>query len=378
MEQADATLPMAERSERLAELLRAEMRHGPIPFARFMEVALYHPDLGYYEGGEDVVGRRGDFVTSVSVGSVFGELLACYFCDWREHRMHGAWQIVEGGAHDGQLALDILNWLRHHAAATYDQLEYWLLEPSPRRRTWQAATLAGHQARVRWARTWEELPAEGVTGVVFANELLDAMPVHRLAWNAASGSWLEWGVGATAEGFRWERMPLSAGLRGRSELLPSTPPELARVIPDGYATEVSPLAAEWWQRAATALRAGQLMTLDYGCSQADELAPWRPDGTLRAYRAQAAESDVLEEPGERDLTAHVHFGRLCAIGEKAGLRTECLTTQGRFFVSLFQRLSGAGDTCANWSPAERRQLQTLIHPGQFGQAFKVLVQTRDG
>ncbi len=202
------------------------------------------------------------------------------------------------------------------------------------------------------------------------------MPVHRLAWDAASQSWHEWGVGATAEGFRWERMPLSAMLREKTDLLPAVPEGLAKVMPDGFTTELSPLATEWWERAANVLQMGQLMTLDYGYTAEEELAPWRPKGTLRSYHAQVSDDHVLEGPGTRDLTAHVNFGRLLATGEKAGLRTDCLTTQGRFFGGLLQRLSGTGETCANWSPAERRQFQTLTHPGQFGQAFKVLVQAR--
>jgi SAM-dependent MidA family methyltransferase len=369
--------PAAERSAQLTQLLRREISGSPISFARFMELTLYHPSLGYYGCSENPIGRAGDFITSVSVGRVFGALLACHFQDWHEQHPHPAWQIVEGGAHDGQLAVDILTWLRTHAPDSYARLAYWLLEPSSRRQTWQASRLAGHRDRVRWARSWDELPAGDLCGAIFANELLDAMPAHRLAWDAKQRCWCEWGVAVHGDAFVWERMPLSASLRERTDLLPAVPEGLAEVMPDGFTTELSPLATEWWGRAANALQSGQLMTLDYGYTAEEELAPWRPNGTLRSYRAQVSDDRVLEAPGTRDLTAHVNFGRLLAIGERAGLRTELVTTQGRFLGGLLQRLSGAGDTCADWSPAERRQLQTLTHPSQFGQAFRVLIQARD-
>src|SRR5437764_6354787 len=177
-----------------------------MPFVRFMDLALYCPVYGYYEKEGDTIGRRGDFYTNVSVGTLFGELLALQFAQWLrdcqdqspEYEVKGTAgrgiQILEAGAHDGQLAADILAWLRSQQPQVCDQLEYWILEPSPRRQQWQRQTLDPLGANVRWFGSWEEMPPGGVTGIIFSNELLDAMPVHRLGWDAGTGMWFEWGV----------------------------------------------------------------------------------------------------------------------------------------------------------------------------------------
>src|SRR5580658_7725524 len=128
----------------LPEIIRAEAaKSGVMPFARFMELALYCPIHGYYEAQRDSVGRRGDFYTSVSTGELFGELLAFQFAGWLEglRMADGGWRIVEGGAHDGKLAKDILNWLRLNRPKLFGQIEYYIIEPSERRREWQRETL---------------------------------------------------------------------------------------------------------------------------------------------------------------------------------------------------------------------------------------------
>src|SRR5207247_134285 len=148
--------------------------------SRFMELALYCPNLGYYEQEGRRIGRRGDFYTSVSIGSLFGELLACTFVPWLEGQRSKLCQLVEAGAHDGQLAFDILSWMQQHHAKLFDALEYWLVEPSPRRRSWQGAKLDKFAGRIRWVETLPALPKDSVGGVIFCNELLDAFPVHRV------------------------------------------------------------------------------------------------------------------------------------------------------------------------------------------------------
>src|SRR5215472_13089530 len=126
----------------LAQVIRREIlaQGGIIPFVRFMELALYCPNLGYYEIKADNVGRRGDFYTSVSVGSLFGELLAYQFVEWREAIKPPKFHIVEAGAHNGQLAKDILAWLRSNRPSLFEKLEYVIVEPSPLRQQWQRET----------------------------------------------------------------------------------------------------------------------------------------------------------------------------------------------------------------------------------------------
>src|SRR5579863_10354473 len=137
-------------------------RTGPMTFARFMELALYCPNFGYYDRPDGTPGRDGDFYTSVSVGSLFGELLAWQFAEWLSAVPGKNRQIVEAGAHDGQLARDILNWLCGNRPELLASLEYWILEPSARRRQSQEKRLAEFGGTVKWFSGWEAVPASGV------------------------------------------------------------------------------------------------------------------------------------------------------------------------------------------------------------------------
>ena len=153
-----------------------------ISFARFMDLALYCPNSGYYEQTERRIGRTGDFFTSVSVGPLFGRLLAFQFAHWLEAL--GACEVTEAGAHNGQLAADILGWLRQARPRLFQQLRYRIIEPSASRRDWQQTKLADFAGQVEWAEDLPRLPARSWDGVMFANELLDAFPVHRLGLGA--------------------------------------------------------------------------------------------------------------------------------------------------------------------------------------------------
>jgi SAM-dependent MidA family methyltransferase len=451
----------------IREILKEAMaRDGVISFARFMELALYCPNFGYYERMEGAPGQKGDFYTSVSVGPLFGELLAAQFADWlkasaesgarsaefsassEEHAMgrDRSLQILEAGAHDGRLAADILRWLTAHEPELSKQVEYWILEPSAMRRKTQEATLGKFAGRVRWFGSWREVPAEGVRGVIFANELLDAMPVHRLGWDAAKREWFEWGVtmrgddlpnllwslkpispavsspsppvgervgmrgyqppAVHGEEFVWARMefaiqgragaPLPAanvldafGLSGsgvsnadNSTSAPGnfalrTPhSELLKVLPDGFTTEICPAATEWWRAAARALKAGKLMTFDYGLAAEQFFTPERREGTLRAYYRHHQSNDLLARPGEQDLTAQVNFTAISAAGESEGLNTETLTCQGQFLVGVVGKNCCDQPAVKEWTPSRVRQFQTLTHPEHLGRAFRVLVQGR--
>ncbi len=195
----------------LRDILRREIETcGAISFARFMELSLYCPGFGYYERIADTPGRQGDFYTSVSVGGLFGELLAFQFASWVEAAAWEEFQLLEAGAHDGRLAQDVLNWFAARRPDLFDRLEYWILEPSPGRQQWQKRTLHRFASQVRWFDSLEMLPPTGVQGVIFANELLDALPVHRLGWDANTRTWFEWGVAVEDENFVWTRMPAEA------------------------------------------------------------------------------------------------------------------------------------------------------------------------
>ena len=379
-------------SPQAAEILRAEIaQEGAVSCARFMEVALYHPEHGYYEKDRTVVGQRGDFYTSVSVGPLFGQLLGFKFAEWLEGcgSLDAPLQILEAGAHDGQLAEDIINWLNRHRPDVLPRVEYWILDPSRRRQEWQRGRLSMFAPRVRWFSNWAEIQqAGGVTGVIFANELLDAFPVHRVAWSAAEQQWFEWGVRTVGDRFIWSRLPTLhlnvAALREPAAALSNLDPtlrasswaSLAPVLPDGFILELSPFAEYWWELAARSLSCGKLVTFDYGHTTSDVINPTKPHGTLRAYRDHHLADDILAEPGTQDITTHVNFAAITHSGERAGLVTRELTGQGRFLTSIAQRTMQSPGAFGEWHGERARQFQTLTHPDHLGRSFSVLVQER--
>lgn len=388
----------------LTEVIRAEIAaRGVISFERFMTLALYCPDLGYYETGKDRVGFQGDFYTSVSTGELFGQFLAFRFAGWLAELPAdaGPLRIVEAGAHDGRLAKDILRWLRQHRTELYGRVEYCVVEPSARRREWQGETLQEFAGKVRWAenlksiemstssplpsppfhggegvqldvnRTAAAMAAGGLNGIIFSNELLDAMPVHRLGWDAAWQEWFEWGVGWDGERFAWARLPPPVCLEAAVRL----PLELLRVLPDNYTIETSPAAVRWWHEAAAALGHGRLLTLDYGFTSQELIQPGRTKGTLRAYYRHSISDQLLANPGEQDLTAHVNFSAIQIAGENAGLKTEGYLTQPQFLTKILAE-AVKDEAFKDWNQSRTRQFQTLTHPEHMGRAFKVLVQGR--
>lgn len=354
----------------LTGIILAEIRRlGPISFARFMELALYFPELGYYERGGRV-GRGGDFYTSASVGDFFGGLLAFHFMGLM--RGEGLSQIVEAGANDGRLAGDILAWLRLLDPELAARVRYTILEPSPRQQESQRRTLASFGSQVAWASDWAQVGP--VEGVVFSNELLDAMPTRAFNWNAASGEWHERGVGEDGGSLVWRNLgPPSPG-RGESLRLPCVPEDLRRWLPDGFAIEASPAAAAWWGEAARNLRRGRLLAIDYGAEEAELLSPRHASGTLRAYSGHRVSGDVLGEPGERDITAHVNFTAIQAAGERSGLGATEFATQARFLTSVFEKLWKSRPDLL--TPALLAQFKTLTHPEHLGRSFRALSQAR--
>ncbi len=348
-------------------------RDGVISFARFMEVALYCPNFGYYERKEKAPGRPGDYYTSVSVGSLFGELLAAQFAGWLASMPAKPRQLVEAGAHNGQLARDILRSLQETRPDLLGFLEYWILEPSEVRRESQKETLREFSSAVRWFRNWDKVPPTGINGIIFSNELLDAMPVHRFGWDADAKKWCEWGVASSGKEFVWKKVPSP-----RSEVRsPALPAALLEVLPDGFTTEVSPAAVNWWRRAAATLRSGKLLAFDYGLAAEEFFTPERKDGTLRAYYQHHQSNELLARPGEQDLTAHVNFTAVREAGESAGLTSESFITQGQFLTAIVERMVGESEFRERLT-AQSRPFHTLTHPDHLGRRFRVLVQSREG
>ena len=361
---------VSQEANSLTKEIRAEIEvFGFIPFTRFMELALYHPEWGYYERETSRIGCKGDFITSVSVGEAFGQLLASRFSKWLGD-IDGPVRLVEAGAHDGTLAHDILAWLAEYRQSLFLRLKYTIIEPSKKRRDWQINRLAAFNSQVEWFDSMRDVPK--VRGVIFSNELLDAFPLHRISWSQSKRDWIEWGVSCRGEEFYW--MAMESNISAWRSMLPSWPDSLLDVLPDRFFTELSPAAIQWWHFAACNLVEGKLVAFDYGHSPDEWPSPNQPKGTVRGYRGHQHVDDILANPGGQDLTAHANFQLIKKAGEKAGLATEQFTSQERFlnrsFVDLVQESPQIGKAI------DLRQLQTLTHPAQMGQAFKVLLQSR--
>jgi SAM-dependent MidA family methyltransferase len=354
---------MAIDAERI---IRGEIQQqGSITFARFMELALYAPGVGYYEREGGQTGRAGDFYTSVSVGPVLGFLLAHWVA--RVCADFESIDLVEAAAHDGRLAGDVLDALSKFHPGTAERVRYTILEPSETRRAVQRRTLEPWADRVVWRAGWADV-TEPVRGVVFSNELLDAMPVHRLVWDAGRRRWQEWGVTVEAGRLAWCRRD------PEESLVPQELAPLTDVLPEGFVVERSPAAAAWWSTAARSLGRGWLMALDYGFDEDSVIRPERAGGTARGYSKHRRVDDLLANPGEQDLTAHVDFPRLIREGEAQGLETVDFLPQGRWLGRWAMEVVSAGGEGARWLVERARGLQTLTHPAHLGHSLRVLVQ----
>lgn len=349
-------------------------RQGPISTAQFMELALYHPLHGYYEA-EDRIGKSGDFITSVSVGDLFGALLCEQLRRWTKEQVDECPIWVEAGAHDGRLACDILNHCRRHHSQTYEKVRYLIMEPSETRRCRQNRRLERHSSKVEWMKSWEECRRRSISGVIFSNELMDAFPVERVCWDAVKRIWRRWGVTAKEGNLHWCILPepfssLAAGLGGEfSE-------EIFEHLPDGFTTEVGVAASHWWRQAAACLAGGYLFTIDYGLAAQEFFATCRRQGTLRSYSRHRQTLNLLENPGQQDLTSHVNYTALLEAGQSNGLETVGIQPQEKFLTNILRRLSKDGRLADVLTSSRIRQLQSLIHPDHFGRSFSVLIQKR--
>jgi SAM-dependent MidA family methyltransferase len=353
----------------LIQIIRDGIRaRGPVPFAWFMEQALYHPEHGYYGSGRCAIGRRGDYFTSVSVGPLFGKMMAGQFAEiWETLDRPDDFVIVEQGAHHGEFATDVLEALREQSPEFFAALRYRIIEPFPILRQRQHGVLRSFAEKTEWSASLEEM--EPICGVHFSNELLDAMPVHLLiaAGDAGARQWHERFVERTSCGFTFVDRPLSdARLQGRIAQLPPAPP-------GSYETEINLAALDWIEALALKLRRGVALVADYGLRRDDFYAPARTAGTLQCYAEHRVLPSPLECVGECDMTTHVEWTSLAERAEECGLRLAGFTDQHHFLTGLLSshpELASAG--------AEKsRALQTLLHPEFLGMKFQFLALTKD-
>ncbi len=340
-----------------------------MPWEEFMRLALYHPDLGYYST-KPRVGARGDFFTSVSVGPLFGQLLA----DWAAMRLgdlSGPVQVVEAGADQGLLASDALDHWRDRHPKLYARLSYLILEPREASQITQQAKLQTHSGKVVWHQRLEDLGDGTVRGIIWSNELLDAFAVEVWRWNQTAQLWNKQGVRLKNDQLEWASIEGTA--RAAADLSPFAA-GLAEVLQDGFQMERQVEAIQWWKTAAQKLKAGWLMAADYGESESHFWQPERSQGTLRGYREHRVCDPFTAIDGETDLTTTVHFDLISETGSSAGLTTEYYGPQRRFLMDQVAASSLGGNTPLGSGQA--RALITLTSPDQLGNKFKILVQKK--
>jgi SAM-dependent MidA family methyltransferase len=338
--------------------------------ARFMERALYDPRDGYYARAPRRSGRGGDFFTSVDVGPLFGELLAVQIAEMAAILQPPApspqfpVDLVEAGASDGRLSADILRALRVQDPGLYEATRLHLVEASAAARAAQTATLDG--VRDRLATTGPSLPSS-YEGVLVANELLDALPVHQVVMRETGLQEVYVERGGDGALHTVEHAPSTPELQAYLDRAG------ARLEP-GWRVEISLRAVEWVRDAARRLRRGFLILIDYGHEARDLYSVSHASGSLTTYsghRSRGPESAGvpawLGDPGQQDITAHVDFTSVRAAAEAEGLMTLGLLDQTYFLLGLAAGWNGG-------TSAERtRALKTLVMPGGLGSTMKVLI-----
>lgn len=346
----------------LEEKILARIAHnGPLRFDAFMAMALYDLEHGYYARHTGQVGRHGDFFTSVSTGPLFGKLLARRFLHaWETLGSPARWRVTECGAHDGTLAADVMREMRTLSPAASAALEYTIVEPLPVLRAAQAARFKGAPQRIRQVIAPADLAADPLPGIVFGNEVLDALPCRLFIRQL--GQWREKHVvSAPGGGFTWAYPPATD---------PGIGPR-----PDGYETEWRDNIAGFLGPLVRTLSAGWLIWIDYGFARPDYYDVFRSSGTLRMFSRHAAGDDPLDSPGLRDITAHVDFTTVAEAGASLGFAPALFESQGAWLTRLAAPLLAAGEA---FSPSEIRQFQTLVHPAHLGARFHVLEQSFGG
>ena len=333
------------------QLLRAKIaQSGPVSWREAMEMALYDPKVGYYGSRVRPVGRKGDFFTSVSVGPLYGALIAEVALKiWHALGEPSEFVIAEQAAHDGQLMEDIQAASRRLSFG--ERCGFVIIEPQPHYR-------AAQQEKLGNTVTWLDSPNELVgSGLLVCNELLDAFAVDRVRF----------------DGEKWVQLAIDV-IDGQLDWVVrdwATQPPLPQDLPSGYTTEWHAAATDWSREVATSAWKGAVLIADYGYDAEDYYAPERSDGTLRRYIDHRSDSDVLVRLGEADLTAHVNFTTVKESFTSAGWEIESDLPQGRFLQSAALDWLKRAPT-----PEKMRQFMTLTHPSHLGAVFRSLLLTR--
>ena len=356
----------------LRQKIEQEIReHGPIPFSRYMELCLYHPELGYYSRNAQQFGKAGDFYTASDVHAVFGRLLARQFDEmWRALGSPQQIELLELGPGRGLFAQDVLDWSEKKFPDFFDALSYVLIESSPALRERIEETLGRHldsgKAELSAPDALSETPTHNIRTIVFANEFFDALPVEILSTkgslriDARDGRFTESWVHASSQELEF---------LDRHSVHPQP----------GERIEATLAAQHSMEQIAAGVQRGFILAIDYGYTREEQLAG-RHRGTLKALRRHSLSANPYEAPSEQDITADVNFTALAAAAEKHGMQTQKLMTQSQFLMGIGEanQFADAFEECR--LPQERAkaalQLKHLVTPAGMGESFQVLVASK--
>jgi SAM-dependent MidA family methyltransferase len=352
---ADALQASLALQSRIRQAIAAD--DGWISFSRYMDLSLYTPGLGYYAGGAVKLGKDGDFTTAPEISALFGATLARFASDL----FGGApLNILEFGAGTGKLAGDLLSAAAESGTKI---VSYQIVEVSSELRARQQRALANYP-QVEWL----DAPPAAFTGLVVANEVLDAMPVPLLV--RRDGRWLERGVALDGSDFRFVDRECDQGMAGQ---IPSEPS-----LPDGYLTEVHPQQAGFMRLVGEMLRAGNggaALMIDYGFPASEYYLPQRSGGTLMCHYRHHAHADPFYLPGLQDITSHIDFSEIARAGLDAGLEVGFYMSQAAFLIGAglpnLLEAQRAADAL-HWLPLSNA-VQKLTSPAEMGELFKAML-----
>lgn len=354
-----------------------EQREGTISFYEYMQMALYHSEFGYYSREKIKIGKSGDFYTSVSVGSIFGEVLAHGFAEMIEKQLNQQpCYLIEFGGGTGDLTLQILNEWKNNYSHLIDVVQVILVEKSPYHRKLQQEKLVDF--KVLWFENWEDAQHTfgKMSGVIFSNELIDAFPVYLLQYH--DGRWQEVQVGYDSGQFVERLKDITSP--GLVEYIQREEKYIPKV--NGYRIEVNLDMEKWLASVSEGLHQGYVVTIDYGYKREELYLPQRKTGTLLCYHQHTTSENALETPGEKDITTHVHFSLLMEKGEELGLHSLGFFTQRQYLMNsgILSKLQEHQETdpFVGLQSKRNRAIRQLIMPGGMGDTFKVLVQAKGG
>lgn len=340
---------------------------GWLPFVDYMDMALHLPGLGYYAGGSLKFGAAGDFVTAPELTPLFGQALAAQVAQVLDACAVSPAPtfLLEVGAGSGRLAADLLL-----ALEALDRLpeRYAILELSGELRARQQQTIETAAPHLAARVVWLDALPERFSGCVIANELLDALPTHAVAWREAGP--MERGVVMTATGFDWAERPAQGALATAMASLS------VDALP--FVSEVSLATRHWVSEWGHRLSQGAVLLIDYGLPRHELYHPQRNQGTLRCHYRQRAHDNPFWWPGLSDITSHVDFTAVAEAGFDAGLDVLGYTSQASFLINcglgelLMARQESGGEQAVRANGA----VQTLIAPGEMGELFKVIALGR--